>query len=77
MTMFDRKEWYASRGISYRDAERIAGQLSSQYLFIGKALNGEPVAGGLLETELVQLVLDVQRGRFPISQASQRKSLES
>jgi len=77
MTVIDRKEWYTDRGIPYREAEKIAGQLSSQYLFIGKALNGEPVAGSLLETEIVQLVFDIKRGRFPISHSSHRKALES
>jgi hypothetical protein len=75
MDQFDRKEWYTSRGISIREADRVSGQLRGQYLYIGKAMRGEPVPTMLLETELVQLVSDVKRGRFPLSHAAHRKAL--
>ena len=73
MQTIDRKEWYASRDIPYREADKIAHQLESHYLYLGKALRGELIPSLLLETELVQLVFDIKRGRFPISQTSNRR----
>ena len=59
-------EWYRSRGIDPSAAKRIVAQLKTQYMSIRKAIKGEPTPGLLLELELVQMIHDVQQGRFPL-----------
>ena len=60
------KEWCRSRGIDHVAARKIISQLKTQYVKIAQTLRGEPVPDLVLELELVQLVHDVQQGRFPV-----------
>ena len=60
------KEWCESRGIPLKEYQHISRQLKQEYVSISKSLKGYPVPGGLLERELVELVRDVSRGRFPL-----------
>ena len=74
MEDLERREWLKSRDIEPKFADKIVNQLVNQYIYIRKALRGEPTPIVLLERELIQLVVDVQRGRFPVNQQTRSKS---
>lgn len=64
------KEWCLSRDIPWKEAIRITSQIKAHYCDLGKYLNGRPVAIELVERELIQLVRDVQVGRFPVKSSA-------
>jgi hypothetical protein len=62
-----RKEWCKSNDVEFKDVQKVCTQLRTQYIYIRKALRGEPVPTELLERDLILLVRDSKDGRFPTS----------
>lgn len=60
------EEWCKSRGITLKEYHQTSRQLRQEYVCISRSIRGYPVPGGLLERELVELVRDVSKGRFPL-----------
>lgn len=63
MSVDEMREWLESRGIKFRDAEKLANQVKATYPFLHRAVKeqGSPRA----DLEIIQLVHDVRNGRFP------------
>ena len=55
------KDWLATRGIPYREAQSIMAQLPKEYPYLGRAV-GQDLRAKL---EVVELIYHVQAERFP------------
>lgn len=60
----DPKEWFDSRDIPMKEAKMMARKIQQHYPHLSHALDESKDV--LPELELIQLIFDVQLGRFPV-----------